>query len=146
MLCGARFRWIPILMAAAVLVVGAAASSSGEEDLEPMVEEAVYEPQVALELEALPTEDEPEEVLPDGQDAKSVAEAASKAPRASAAKQRRRVEVTGEQLWELLNPWEGQGIQVHRGNRPAAPRPAGEEESDIRVHAGDEGEEGIIVH
>jgi len=113
-----------------------------------MVEEAVYEPQVAVELEALPTEDEPEEVLPDGQDAKSVAEAASKAPRASAAKQRRRVEVevTGEQLWELLNPWEGQGIEVHRGNRPAAARPAGEEQTDIRVHAGDEGEEGIIVH
>ena len=112
-----------------------------------MVEEAVYEPQVAVELEALPTEDEPEEVLPDGQDAKSVAESATEAPGASAAKRRRvEVEVTGEQLWELLNPWEGQGIEVHRGNRPAAARPAGEEQTDIRVHAGDEGEEGIIVH
>jgi hypothetical protein len=143
---GATF-WLGAAFLVAALIGGLPAAGFAEEE----AEEAVDVPLIAPEVEALPTEDEPPEVLPDGEDAAALAEESEPGQGAGDVRGSRRLEgevsgdLTGELLWGLVDPWQTKGIQVHGATRPGGPV-GPDAEDEVRVHGADEGEEGIRVH
>jgi hypothetical protein len=48
-------------------------------------------------------------------------------------------ELTPEELWQLVNPWEEEGVEVHGAESRGG-------ESQIRTHGGDSPREGIPTH